>query len=658
VQHPDFDASFSTGMTRRHWEQAGLYLLEGVFQHVKSFDDPIALPKRPGKTYPQPDDPPWKFRSAEFEGLSRTLMVAGPIIEADPDAQAGGYNLRDYYANLILRATDPSSDLFVGRITDMVEEYNQPLFQHTAEGAALALGLTYTRKTIWDRFSQSQRDQVLDLLDDYVHNRTNSHNWRFFNVMMASFLAINGRDIDRTILGDHLQNLLAYYAGDGWYRDMGSFDYYSCWAFQFYGPIWCRMYGYEQMPEVARIIEQRHGELMHTYGRMFGRDGHSLMWGRSIIYRCAASAPFPAAFLLNETPADPGWSRRICSGNLLQFLTRDDVFVDGVPSLGFYRTFEPLVQAYSCAISPFWLAKVFLALHLPADSPFWTAPETDGEWDTLGNGSQTTVLPGPGLAMTMHGKAETAEIRPGKVDGKKSNPNYTRLVYNSAFLWEADSDDGATAATYSVQQIGYDLPFMAGGGPRFVGWRDGVLYRQIDLPGWLARVDLADIPVPGGVVRVDRVSIPYAHQLHLGHFGLPHLPAPPTVDPLLAGPEGQYPGLWIRGDLRGVILVAYAGWDGVDTMVHRELNAEAPESTVAYCHRRDDKDYQGMFLAVTAMLHSTGNNEIPPNELDPLAELEPLDWAPSGHPCGARVALKDGREMVIDFGHAMGKYMT
>ncbi len=658
VDQPDFDHSFLTGMTRSHWIEAGKHLLAGVLRHVEGDDDPIALPKRPGKTYPKPDAPPWKFRSAEFEGLSRTLMIAGPVISAQPDAQAAGKNLRDYYANLILRSTDPDDPSFVGLISDMAEEYSQPLFQHTAEGAALALGLMYSKEQIWDRYTQDQKDQIARLFQDYCANRTNSHNWRFFNVMMASFLKLHGYEIDEQVLDDHLQNLMAYYAGDGWYRDMGQFDYYSCWAFQFYGPIWARMFGYEHRPEIAAIIEKRHREMMETYPLMFGRNGHSLMWGRSIIYRCAASAPFPAHFLLENPTMDPGWARRICSGNLLQFITRDDFYLDGVPTLGFYREFEPLVQSYSCRLSPFWLAKLFLALHLPEDSPFWTAEENEGDWADLGDDHKTATIDGPGLSMTIDGKTGEAQIAPGKVQSNKSNPNYTRLAYNSAFLWEDDCPEGATAMAYSVHQTGYDIPFMANSALRFVGERDGVIYRQTDLPGWLARVDLAEVPIVGGVLRVDRVSIPYCNRLTLANYALPHVgPKEPVVDTFET--DGR-PGIEATGDLRHVCMVSYSGWDGLDSVVHEGLHPETDKSTVIYAHRTEEKDYAGMFLAITVMLSSTqpGRGQWTSEELAPIADLEILPWSPTGHPLAAKITLKDGRKLMVDYDDAMGEIRT
>ena len=654
VVQPDVQLSPMTGMGRRHWIEAGKYLLEGVFRHVRGPGAPIALPKQPGKTYPQPDDPPWKHRAAEFEGLARTFMIAAPLIAEHPEISVAGYSLRHYYADQILRATDPAAPQYLGKISEMSVQYKTPLFQHTAEGAALCLGLLMSRKVIWDSYTKAQKNQVAEVLGDYAHAMTNAHNWRWFNVMMGSFLIDNGYEVDRTMLMDHLHNLLAYYAGDGWYRDGKEFDFYSAWAFQFYGPLWCDFYGYQREPEIAAVIDAHHRELQKTYPMLFGRNGHSLMWGRSIMYRCAASAPLVSAFLLKQPLLDPGWARRIASGNLLQFVSRDDLLCDGAPALGFYGTFEPLVQSYSCAASPFWLAKIFAALYLPADSPFWTAKENEGNWPAIGDGQQTVVLNGPGLTLTQHGKTGAAELRPGKAPAAKSNPSYTRLVYNTHFPGEEDNPAGATASAYSIRHLGVQMPFMCHSNMRFCGHAGGVLYRQIDIPGWMSHMSLADIVIPGGVIRVDRLSIAIAHELRLGHLPIAHVDgvAATVVKKQIDG----RPAIIARGAGRSVAMVAWRSWDAVDAEVHEKLNAEAPTSTVVYARRQRKTNYSGMDLAVCVMLHRTGEKPFTDADLSPIAAMEYLDLAPSGAPAGLRLELKDGQKFLVDFKEVMGRW--
>src|ERR1022692_1024846 len=78
------------------------------------------------------------------------------------------------------------------------------------------------------------------------------------------------------------------------------------------------------------------------------------MWARSICYRLWISGGFPVSFMLrSKSPLDAGWARRLCSGSLLQFTTREDFYENDIPSLGFYGHREFAIQNYSCPASPF-----------------------------------------------------------------------------------------------------------------------------------------------------------------------------------------------------------------------------------------------------------------------------------------------------------------
>ena len=107
VQNPDFELSPFTGMTRKHYIECAQYLLTRAFTHVSSSDLPISFPIVPGKTYPQPDAPAWRYRSAEFEALERTFTLAGPLIHVDPETRIKGIHLRDYYCRNLYNALTP-----------------------------------------------------------------------------------------------------------------------------------------------------------------------------------------------------------------------------------------------------------------------------------------------------------------------------------------------------------------------------------------------------------------------------------------------------------------------------------------------------------------------------------------------------------------------
>lgn len=103
--------------------------------------------------------------------------------------------------------------------------------------------------------------------------------------------------------------------------------------------------------------------------------------GRSICYRFAATSPLAVTFMRPSPPKlDPGFARRLCSGNLLQFILHPDFLKNAIPSLGFYEENRYLIDKYSCTASPFWCSKLFMALILPGNSPFWTTIENEGFW--------------------------------------------------------------------------------------------------------------------------------------------------------------------------------------------------------------------------------------------------------------------------------------
>ena len=119
-RHMDFTLSPYTGLTRKSWIEAGEYMLGGIFRHIKSFDDPVVVPRQETKiTYPHLNaagESPLAERKAEmFEGLTRSFFIAAPLISIKPDLTICGYKLKDYYKNQILRSCTPGDTHCVAR---------------------------------------------------------------------------------------------------------------------------------------------------------------------------------------------------------------------------------------------------------------------------------------------------------------------------------------------------------------------------------------------------------------------------------------------------------------------------------------------------------------------------------------------------------------
>lgn len=668
VHNPDFNLSPETGMTKKHYVECAKYILTRAFKHVKSFEDTIVFPLVPGKSYPQPNDPPWRTRAYEWEALTRTMDLAMPLMYVEPDVTINGIKLRDYYVYHLYNAMTPGHANSIPYPEDLPDE----TYQFTCEFGGMCKLLLLMPDVIWPYFTQKQKDEMAISISKWAHHRTTQNNWRLFNIEMLSFLKKNGYNIDDELLKSHLMWIASYHAGNGWYLEQ-SYNYYTISLFVVYGTIWNRTFGDEFYPEIANVLEKSFNELMKTYTNFFARDGYMNMWARSIIYRLWISGGFPISFMLKSKPLDGGFARRLCSGSILQFTTREEFFQNDVPSLGFYGQKEYMVQSYSCPGSPFIMFLPFLALTLPDDSPFWTAKENEGFWPSLGKKSNRVLLEKPGIMLVNHGKTGTSEIIPGKV--YDDDHNYSKLVFNTHFPWEDHNSDGGTSMEYAFRSLdprdlsGTDINFYLTGRAvendakknasfvtsqsiLFNGIRDGVLYRQLIMRkppnngvGYI--IDLAEITIPGGVIRVDRCRLAFEHELTLGHFGLPHIGGKKPQISKFDDKERHILTASIPG--RKVALISYNGWDSMKSLEHNNRNAEADDSTVLYVYHKRTRKNPAMEIMITAMLHKTDDAEWTTEELSPIKNFRILDVTPSLSVLGTEITLSDGTKYIVDF---------
>ncbi|MBK7097125.1 MAG: DUF2264 domain-containing protein [Sphingobacteriales bacterium] len=348
---------------------------------------------------------------------------------------------------------------------------------------------------------------------------------------------MKGYPVNEKLLVEYLDKSLDHYRGDGWYNDNPAYDYYSMWAFQMYGPLWAEYFGKKYYPGYAEKFLKNFDDLKTTYPYMFSKDGEMIVWGRSMSYRIASVVPFALMGLQKDPKVNYGWMRRIASGVMKQFITHPEFLKDNVPTLGVYGSFEPAVQPYSCRGSVYWMGKAFFALMLPKDSPFWTATENDGAWDTAmqKNKVYNHFADTANILITDYPNIGASEIRSwckvkliGAWETFRASENYNRLSYNSAFPWQADSADGVVSMNYIIKNTKneweplrlYDFKKFENG----IYYRDAVLETN---PG--IKLQLAEIPLPNGILRIDHISSDTATALRLGHYALPKLEKPITT---------------------------------------------------------------------------------------------------------------------------------
>lgn len=675
----DYELSPYTGLTRESWLEAGKYMLEGIFQNIDDFEKPVIMPRKETEiTYPHlkaSKEVQQTQRTAEvFEGLTRSFFIAAPVMQNIPWLEICGYSMAEYYKNQVLRVCTKGDELYVGTYADQQEitGHADPFraFQQTVETCALVICLWVSRKQIWDTYSQAEKDVIAEFLQGYAHENTVPQNWRLFNMLDMAFLHMEGYPIDRDIMRDHAQAILNYYAGDGWYRDGHSFDYYSCWAFNVYAPIWNLWYGYENEPYIARKFEEQSNKLMETYGDFFDRDGWTNMWGRSNIYRNAATSAFDGNMLLHKSTGNPGLARRISSGALMQFLGREDFLYKGVPTLGFYGQFSPLVQGYSCAESPFWLGKAFLCLHLPANHPFWTAKENNGSWECLGEKEvKVTALDGPALCFSNHQANGETVLRTGKVVKQPGDEhgmwNYSKLCYNTKYPWESAPAVDVEAQQYVLKDKTTGQ-ISKGNVTFWHGEKNSVLYRRQFFGyclekecHWIQAINLADFTVPCGVVRVDKLRLHRAPvSLTLGSYGFPDNGTEIEEKSCGSAKAILLKGRDALGNEKQLAMTIYDGWKDLKLLHSTGTNPDSEKSIVLYAETDREKQYgYEPYILISQVITKESHEDFTEEELFPIEKVEYAD--PEG--CGGYghvvVWMKDGSRKGIAFEGIEGKMM-
>ena len=437
---PPLDAALSphTGLTREHWESVADQLLIALRPHATP-DAAQIIP--PGRLSHNGQD------SDGLEGFARSFLIAAMVQHGRGGADPHGHAER--YARGLAAGVDPEGE----------DPWPRPaaLPQAKVEACSVALALDLTREWIWDRLDEVTRERLISWFSEVIGSSYPPVNWVWFRIVVLTFL----RSVDdrfasgapatalRTDLTHDLRIHESCVGEGGWFTDgpERAVDHYNTWAFAVLPVLWLRMRGALDLAADGLINAAdpvRHGDRVAAFTRdalgLVGGDGGPLLQGRSLIYRMATAAPFWSAALAGlaegERPAvEPGLLRRAASGELAHFLRRGVPDADGLLTMGWFHEFPAMAQSYSGPGSPYWAAKGFIGLILPADHPVWTAPELSlpAETDdaitvhpTAGWISSRTVSDGI-VRVTNHG---TDHGQPGVhvVDA----PLYARLTYSTA----------------------------------------------------------------------------------------------------------------------------------------------------------------------------------------------------------------------------------
>ncbi len=576
LKNPDYKVSPYTGMTRQHWVDAADYLLQGAFSYIHTLDDPMKFPKQPGKSYPHDER---RVPTEKLEGLCRTLFVAAPLMKENNNLVMNGINVGEYYRHQIHNLIDPDHPSFI-----IPRSPNGGPSQNLVEFGALAISLFVVPEVIWEPLPQEDKDALASVMLSYGDGPTVDSNWKFFNIFVLSFFKDQGYDVNEKLLVEYLERSLTAYRGDGWYNDSPAYDYYSMWAFQLYGVVWAEVFGNKYYPEIADKFLNNYRDLNNSYPYMFGKDGKMNMYGRSISYRMGSIAPFPFMGKYGQDVADLGWLRKISSSTILQFLQHPEFLKDNVPTLGFYGAFEPAVQIYSCRGSVYWMGKAFLGLLMPAESPFWTAEETNGPWDNFEDDKvYNHFAEGSEILITNYPEIGASEIRAWchervRDDWQKfrSTENYNRLSYSTTFPWQADGREGRVAMNYALYNDKHEWEVFRL--YTFKKFEDGIYYRDAKLEtNESIQMNLAEMPLPNGILRVDRNTSPADVDMRLGHYALPEMDG--EISTKTKSIKG-YTATIMDNGVYQLAMIPMKGWSSAEVVNTTGMHPESEKSSI------------------------------------------------------------------------------
>ena len=303
---------------------------------------------------------------AGMEGFSRVLWALTPmLIGRCPEAEP----FWKLWKEGLIHGTDPENEEYWGDVHD----YDQRM----VEMAVIGTGLCFAPERFYGELTPAQQDHLIAWLNQINLYDMPRNNWRYFRILVnIGFLKV-GRPVDEARLKEDLDMMESHYVGDGWYFDYETKrDYYTIWGFHYYSLIYAAAMK-EADPERCRRFVERARMIAPRFGCWFDREGRALPYGRSLTYRFAQGCFWSAMAFAGVTAEGMGWGEM--KGLLLRNLRswfRLPVFDrGGALTVGYGYPNLCAAEGYNAPGSPYWGMKVFYALALPEDHPFWQAEE-------------------------------------------------------------------------------------------------------------------------------------------------------------------------------------------------------------------------------------------------------------------------------------------
>jgi hypothetical protein len=505
-QFPAFDLELSpyTGWTRAHWE----YILARLSYGYANIAERAGSPAR----VLYPDDRRGLPDSVDaIESFARIASAWGawlrnPANPAFIKFQDHEMNLESLIWQALLDGTNSSNPYtYWGNI--------EHLDQRIVESADIAVTVWLSRERVFNKMTRAEQEQIIAWLAQVDGKGTYTDNWILFTAMVQAVRHHLGFPSPEDDLDNRLMQIGEFYRGDGWYVDGPSdeFELYNAWMFGWHYLLWAYIDG-DRRPDHRQQVLERGRSFINGFLHFFGANGSYPAWGRSIVYRFAALAPFAIGHFLKIAPNDAGLLRRISSGCIRYFydhgfLDPDDHFV----RQGYHGDFPPAGEAYISPGSPYWCCHGLFALTLDRDDPFWTANESPLPVE---RNDFELVLPAPGFVVS--GRKATGQVlllnsRSGQeLDAPRHNytSKYGKLAYSSHMPFNVIPVLGSYAPDAMISLTSDGRTFGHRGHTRAGGVAPGFMWSKFDQildgelqPLWVAVLLWGDVQIRFSVIR-------------------------------------------------------------------------------------------------------------------------------------------------------------
>lgn len=242
------------------------------------------------------------------------------------------------------------------------------------ETNSIAIFLLFNIDKIKKEYTNIQLNKICKYLEVINHHKFSLNNWQFFKVIINLALKkLNSKYFNEKCLFEALENINKCYLGDGWYFDgkENQIDYYNAWAYHFYGLLFSYSAKNDYKIQAKEFIN-RAVCFYHDYKYFFNKKGLQIPFGRSLIYRFAASSFFSALALNSVFPNGIKELKWFIVNNINYFEKYCSIFdFEGKLNLGFgYENYE-MLEEYNSKTSPYWALKTFFILILEEKHEFW-----------------------------------------------------------------------------------------------------------------------------------------------------------------------------------------------------------------------------------------------------------------------------------------------